>query len=136
MRDPELLGELPDDVCRRLEIDTVRRVVMIEHATIAHIFHRRSFADATMIVNVLARRRFDPIYCGRQLHDARLFFVVERIAKQRRRALIALKFVRSAASESGDDEVWVTTGYIVGDSTLRQMLEANRFVMQFRTSDR
>lgn len=134
MRNPELLGELPDDVCRLLQIDTTRRVVMIEPATIAHIFHRRSFADATMIVNVLARRRFDPIYCGRNLDDDRLFFVVERIAKKRGRALIALKFVRSADSESGDDEVWVTTGYCVGDSTLRQMLEANRFVIQSRNA--
>ena len=135
MRNPELLGRLPDDVCRLLDVNTTTRVVMIELATVAHIFERRSFSDATVIMKVLARRVFDPLYCGRLVADKRLFFIVER-SRSQERAVIAFKFVHSTESESGADEIWVSTGYTVGDSTLREMLSASRFVMQQRTSDR
>lgn len=130
MRNPELLGELPDDVCRLLDIDTTTRTVMIEPATVAHIFERRSFNDATVIMEVLARRRFDPSYVGRLLVDKRLFFVVER--SRIHRAVIALKFVRSTESASRADEIWVSTGYVVSDSTLRRVLNASRFAVQRR----
>jgi hypothetical protein len=136
VRDPELLGELPDDVCRLLDLNTTARVVMIELATVAHIFERRSFNDATLIMEVLARRRFDPLYCGRVLTDKRVFFVMERPRRTHSKAAIALKLVRSTDSESGADEIWVRTGYIVGNSTLRWMLTSNRFVVQDRMRDR
>lgn len=129
MRRPELLAELPDDVCRLLDIDTDTRRVMIELATVTHIFQRRSFVDATTIMRVLARRRFDPLYCGRLLTDKRLFFIVERTADHDR-VVIAFKFLR------GTDEIWVSTGYLVGYSTLRAMLRAPRFVIYHRMSDR
>jgi hypothetical protein len=119
-----------------LGINTTTRVVMIVQATIAHIFERRSFTEAMVIMNVLARRGFDPLYCGRQPHDERLFFVVERTARLDELALIALKHVRSTGSHSGVDEIWVSTGYIVRDSTLRDMLLTSRFAMQKRTRDR
>jgi hypothetical protein len=66
VRNPERLGELPDDVCRLLGINTTTRVVMIAPATVAHIFERRSFNDAAIIVDFLARRAFNPIYCARE----------------------------------------------------------------------
>jgi hypothetical protein len=135
VRDPELLGRLPDDVCRLLDLNTTTRVVMIELATVAHILERRSFSDATGIMEVLARRVFDPLYCGRLVTDKRLFFIVER-SRSQERAMIAFKFVHSTESESRADEIWVSTGYAVGDSTLREMLSASRFVMQQRISDR
>jgi hypothetical protein len=135
VRDPELLGELPDDVCRLLDLNTTARVVMIELATVAHIFERRSFNDAAILMEVLARKKFDPLYCARLLTDKRLFFMVER-SPGREKAVIALKLVRSGESESGTDEIWVTTCYLVGDSTLRRVLSVSRFAVQRRTSDR
>lgn len=132
MRNPEPLGELPADVCRLLQIDTTRRVVMIEHVTVTHIFERRSFDDAISVMNVLALRRFNPVFCGRQLDDARRFFVIERVDNYRQ-AVIAFKTTRSP---KGRSRIWVTTGYMVGNSTLRQLFDSDRFSLQRTTRDR
>jgi hypothetical protein len=49
---------------------------------------------ATVIMDVLARGIFDPLYCDRVQTDERLFFVVEH-SRVHERAVIALKFLRS-----------------------------------------
>src|SRR5579872_6261481 len=116
-----------------LRIDTRSRVVMIEHATVTHIFERRSFQDAVVIVGVLARRTFNPLYCGRDLRNPRSFFVVESPPVQSRHGVrIVLKHVDASTSASKHDEIWVSTAHIVEDSTLFQMLRGHRFVI-YRT---
>lgn len=79
MRYPELLADLPEDVCRLLHIDTRSRVVMIELETVSHIFERRSFQDAVAIVGVLAREAFNPVYCGTEIARPRAFFIIESL---------------------------------------------------------
>jgi hypothetical protein len=137
VRHVELLAEVPDDVCRLLRIDTIGREVMIHRDTVDHIFERRSFYDAAMIVSVLAREEFNPLYCGKDFEYPRAFFMMELpFAGAPDLVNIILKHVSAATSESGHDEIWVPTAYLVGDSTLNQMLTSNRFVMYRTTSGR
>jgi hypothetical protein len=137
VRHPELLAGLPDDVCRPLAIDLAERTVMINHSTVAHIFHQRPFDDAAAIMDTLVRRRFDPIYYGRDLTDARSFFILEApYPRARDLVRIVLKVVRASTSASGRDEIWIATANLVGDSTLNRMMIGNRFVIQQRRSDR
>jgi hypothetical protein len=134
VRHVELLAEVPDDVCRLLEIDTTSRLAMIHQETVAHIFERRSFHDAAMVVGVLARKHFYPIYCGRDLAYPRTFFIVEASnGGSADWVRIVLKPVMAATSASRHDEMWVVTGHRVEDSTLNHMLIGNRFVM-YRTT--
>lgn len=130
MRYPELLADLPDEVCRLLDIATTSRIVMIAHDTVSHIFERRSFDDAATIIRVLARRAFHPVYCGREVAKPRSFFVVELPpAETEHWVRIVLKYVMATTSASRHDEIWVSTAHIVEDSTLFHMLRGNRFVM-------
>jgi hypothetical protein len=119
-----------------LRINTTTRVVMIVPETVAHIFERRSFSEAVVIMVVLARNHFDPLYCGLLLNNERLFFVVEQLPRADHRAVIGLKLVGSITSLSGSDEVWVSTGYVVNDYTLRRVLSSGRFAVLQRTRDR
>ena len=137
MRHPELLADLPDDVCRLLQIDTTSRVVMIEHDTVSHIFERRSFDDAAMIVGVFARRAFNPVYCGRKAINPRSFFIVELPPPGSQHFVrIVLKHVTASTSTSRHDEIWVTTAHMVEDLTLFRMLRGTRFVMYRTMRDR
>lgn len=107
---------------------------MIEHDTVSHIFERRPFDDAAIIVAVLARRAFNPMYCGREVANPRSFFVVELPPPETEHWIrIVLKHVTAATSASKHDEIWVVTAHLVRDSTLNHMLTANRFVM-YRTT--
>jgi hypothetical protein len=134
VRYPELLADLPDDVCRLLRIDTTSRAVMIDHATVSHIFERRSFRDAAKIVGVLARGTFNPVYCGREVAKSRSFFIVELpLSESQELVRIVLKHVTASTSASTHDEIWVTTAHSVEDSTLSHMLTGTRFVM-YRTT--
>jgi hypothetical protein len=133
VRNPERLGELPDDVCRLLRIDTASRMVMIDRDTITHIFDPRSFDDAAIIVGTLARRTFDPVYCGRDLADARLSFIMELPFPGAGDVVgIALKLVNALTSASRHHEIWIATAHLVGDSTLNRMLRSNRFAVHRR----
>jgi hypothetical protein len=137
VRHVELLAEVPDDVCRLLRIDTTERVVMIDQGTVSHIFERRSFDDAAMIIGFLARRAFNPVYCGRHLAYPRSFFVMELPFEGAGDWVgIILKHVSAATSASGRDEIWVVTARLVGNSTLKQMLKSNMFVVHRTTRDR
>ena len=134
MRHVEVLAEVPDDVCRLLRIDTTSRVVMIHQETVSHIFERRSFHDAAMIVSVLAREEFNPLYCGRDSDYPSTFFIMELpFVGAPDLVNIILKRVSAAASASRHDEIWVPTAYLVGDSTLNHMLTSSRFGM-YRTT--
>jgi hypothetical protein len=136
VRHVEVLADVPDEVCRLLRIDTTSRVVMIHRETVSHIFERRSFLDAALIVGALARQEFRPMYCGRDLLDPRTFFIMELpFTGARNWVAIILKYVSVATSASGHDEIWVVTGRLVGISTLNEMLEGGRFVLH-RMSDR
>ena len=106
---------------------------MINHETVAHIFHQRSFDDAATIVGMLARREFDPVYCGRDLKDPRLFFVIESLlVRVEVWVRILLKLVGASTSASRHDEIWVATAHIVRDSTLNRMLRSGRFATHRR----
>lgn len=137
MRHPELLADLPDEVCRLLDIDTTERVVMIEHETVSHIFERRLFHDAASIVRVLARGAFNPVCCGKEVNNPRSFFIVELPPPETEHWVrIVLKHVTATTSASMHDEIWVITAHLVRDSTLNHMMTANRFVMYRTTRDR
>ena len=137
MRFPELLADLPDNVCRLLRIDTTSQVVMINHERVSHIFERRSFQDAATIIGVLARGAFDPLYCGREVAEARFFFIVESLPADLTHCVrLVLKHGAASTSASKHDEIWVTTAYVVNNSTLFRMLRSNRFVMYQTTRGR
>ena len=137
MRHVELLAEVPDDVCRLLRIDTTSRVVMIHQEMVSHIFERRSFHDAAVIVGLLARQEFKPLLCGRDRVYPRTFFIIEPpFVGARDWVRIILKQVSAASSASRHDEIWVATAHLVGNSTLFQMLKSSRFVMHRTTSGR
>jgi hypothetical protein len=130
VRHVELLAEVPDDVCRLLQIDTTARVVMIHQDIVSHIFERRSFYDAAMIAWVLARGTFAPVYCGRDVVDPRLFFVAELpLAGRDKWVRIVLKHLSAKHSASSHDEIWVVTAHLVKDSTLNRMLRGSRFII-------
>jgi len=137
VRYPELLADVPDDVCRLLDIDATSRVVMIELETVSHIFERRSFRDAATIVGFLARQEFHPVFCGRDRSYPRTFFIMELpFVGAREWIRIILKRVSATISASGRDEIWVATVHLVGNSTLFQMLKSRRFIMHRTTSGR
>jgi hypothetical protein len=137
VRHVEVLAEVPDDVCRLLRIDTTSRVVMIHQETVSHIFERRSFHDAAMIVSVLAREEFNPLYCGRDFDYPSAFFIMELpFVGAPDLVNIILKRVSAAASASRHDEIWVVTAVSVGDTTLSRMMRGNRFVIHRTTRDR
>jgi hypothetical protein len=130
VRHAEILAEVPDDVCRLLRIDTTERAVMIDQETVSHIFVRRSFHDAAMVIGALAREKFNPGYCGRHLGYPRTFFIMELpFVGAPDWVTIILKHVSAATSASRHDEIWVVTSHLVGHSTLNQMLKSSRFVM-------
>lgn len=137
MRHVEILAEVPDDVCRLLRIDTTSRVVMINPATVSHIFAQRSFRDAAIIVGLLARQELNPVICGRDQVYPRSFFIMELpFVGAREWVRIILKRVSAATSASKHDEIWVVTAHLVGNSTLFQMLKSSRFVMHRTTRGR
>ena len=110
---------------------------MIRQDVVSHIFERRSFHDAAMIVGLLARREFSPVICGRDHAYPHSFFMMELpFADARDWVRIILKHVSAATSASRHDEIWVATAHLVGNSTLFQMLKSNRFVMHRTTSGR
>jgi hypothetical protein len=137
VRHVEILAEVPEDVCRLLHIDTTSRAVMIHQEIVSHIFERRSFRDAAMLVGVLAREEFNPLYCGRDFAYPRSFFIMESpFVGARDQMMIILKRVSASASASRHDEIWVVTAVAVGDTTLHRMMRGNRFVIHRTTRDR
>jgi hypothetical protein len=119
----ELLAEVPDDVCRLLLVDTANRVAMIDRVTVSHIFDRRSFHDAALIVGMLARQAFNPVYCARDNSDSRSFFIAEPpFAGSAKWVSVVLKHVTARTSATGHDEIRVVTAHLVENSTLNRML--------------
>jgi hypothetical protein len=130
VRNPEAIADLPDNVCRALDLRVATRAVMLHHVTIAHMCERRSLEDIAIIFSVLARRKFNPTYCGRHVHDARLSFIVEQtFVASPGWVTIALKIVNARQAASGRDECWMSTAYAMGSDSLRFMLRNNRFAI-------
>ncbi len=97
----------------------------------AHIVGQRLVDELGAIVDVLRRRVFNPDYCGRELHDERRFFIIERVLGRPQCWLrICFKFVSEAKSHSGSDEIWISTLHLMRGRSLQRMLRNARFAVR------
>lgn len=101
--------------------------VGLHPAVVDHISDRRSSNEAYLILTYLRRVVEDPHLCGPDPRDTRRILLVHFLEELRGIA-VALKLVRSSSSASGTDELWVSTGYLLGHRSLTRLRRRRTFI--------
>lgn len=120
----QVVGALPDNLVEELGIVTIARTVFIGPTGIVHIIGQRG-RDALFVLKHVGAVVRHPIFWGVDPGDANRVLLVERVEKERHLCIV-LKFLPAAKAATLEDEIWVTTGYPVGEESLRRMLRGGR----------
>jgi hypothetical protein len=116
------VGVLSDALARALSLPTVIRQVLLSYNGMQHILREHEISVAknpNVVLQRISEALAAPGYV-RQQREARRWEVVGFSADAARLVCVAIKFVPSASSRSGLDELWALTAFFVGARTLEK----------------
>jgi hypothetical protein len=110
-------GQLSEEVYALWGITTTCRVVGVVQSALAHIWAGRGEDDANIVFDGRTGVFERPLYAGR--NRGRLW-IVGAVAEHARYVCLMLKFVPVSSSRMGVDELWISTGFTMGDRRLTE----------------
>ena len=122
----QVIGAIPDYVVTNLGLATTARSVWLHEQTVASICDSRGLRpeDSEFVFEYMPAAVLRPMFFGiEERGDAMRISLVELIRREGRYLYISAKMTHS---RSGDDELWVSTGYPISDVTLRRYLRSGR----------
>jgi len=122
----QVIGAIPEYVVSNLGLATTSRSVWLHEQTVASICDSRGLRteDSEFVFEYMPAAVFRPMFFGvEERGGAVRISLVELIRGEGRYLYIGVKVTRS---RSGDDELWVSTGYPISDETLRRYLRSGR----------
>lgn len=126
--DIQVVGALSEEVIALLGIQSPARSVWLHSSAVDHIMVRRGLTrpDANYVMEHLAATILRPHFCGPDPSDERRVSVV-RNTEPGRYVCVPLKFVSAAEAHSITDEIWVSTGFPMGNRFLTRKRWIDRF---------
>lgn len=115
----QVIGALADHIAQALALPTTARSVWLHPDTATHVVSRRQ-ADADFVLSNLPRAILRPHFAGVELCDSRRVRLVHTVAA-RSHLHVALKLVLAAEAGSATDELWVSTAYRIGATSLTRL---------------
>jgi len=122
----QVIGAIPEYVVQNLGLTTSSRSVWLHEQTVASICDSRGLRteDSEFVFEYMPAAVFRPMFFGVEERTGSVrISLVELIRGEGRYLYIGVKLTRS---RSGDDELWVSTGYPISDETLRRYLRSGR----------
>ena len=122
----QVIGAIPEFVVTNLGLTTTARSVWLHEQTVSSLCDSRGLRpqDSEFVFEYMPAAVFRPMFFGvEQRGDSRRISLVELIRGEGRYLYLGVKLTRS---KSGDDELWISTGYPISDETLRRYLRSGR----------
>jgi hypothetical protein len=122
----QVIGAIPDFVIENLGLTTRARSVWLHEQTVSSICDSRGLRpeDSEFVFEYMPAAVLRPMFFGlEERNDAIRISLVELIRSEGRYLYIGTKLTRS---RTGEDELWVSTGYPISDMTLRRYLRSGR----------
>jgi hypothetical protein len=121
----QVIGAIPDYVVENLGIPSAARSVWLHEQTVAAICSGDLRPqDSEFVFEYMPAAVLRPMFYGsEQRGESTRIALVELIRSEGRYLYVGVKLTRS---RTGDDEIWVSTGYPISDATLRRYLRSGR----------
>ena len=122
----QVIGAIPDFVITNLGLTTSARSVWLHEQTVSSLCDSRGLRpqDSEFVFEYMPAAVFRPMFFGiEQRGESQRISLVELIRGEGRYLYLGIKLTRS---KSGDDELWISTGYPISDETLRRYLRSGR----------
>ena len=122
----QVIGAIPEYVVSNLGLSTPARSVWLHEQTVSSICDSRGLRpeDSEFVFEYMPAAVLRPMFFGlEERGDATRISLVELIRRENRYLYIGAKLTKA---RSGDDELWVSTGYPISDETLRRYLRSGR----------
>jgi hypothetical protein len=119
----QVVGSVHDRVLLLLQIATTARSVWLHPDVVHHIEQQREYGpgDAEFVLSSMARTILRPQLVGRESRDPRRANLVHFVSAESRHLCVALKFVAAAEARSAQDEIWVSTAFPMGNTSLTRL---------------
>lgn len=119
----QVVGAIGVRVMGLLGIATSAQSVWLHPDVVRHIEAQRqsSSGDAEFVLQHLAAAILRPHLVGVHAGDPRRMRVVHLVEAEGRYLLVALKIVRAADSGSQADEIWVSSAFPLGETSLTRL---------------
>ena len=122
----QVIGAIPEYVVANLGLTTQARSVWLHEQTVTSLCDSRGLCpqDSEFVFEFMPAAVFRPMFFGvEERGGSQRISLVELIRGQGRYLYLGVKLTKA---RSGEDELWISTGYPMSDETLRRYLRSGR----------